>query len=551
MHTFSLPHVKYTTKHSLYLKKFKATTQKASDAAASCTMSPRFVLGAATVILALVLFIGIRQSPTYIQLQSFITIPSPQSPPSTSFLSSPAPRSFHDNASFLQDHHVRQSPLVAKGRLFHVHHACVHGGHNGLVVPHLGGVLAAMAQDEDENAFFRPDYYPDSTSPVAFRMFTFEEAIGLFGTSHLQYRYQAPAIPTKRMVAGPTFFLNCWQRTPDDTNPSHWLMKVVTLFEISQMVLQGSLWLPTFRHLVFHQCPSYHQTIQGDGVWPWGQAIWKAATSVWWLAGLWPQGFDDDGVDPAAMLELDMGSDEWTCFEDLYLEPNYGSWFPAPEFQAAWRNALLTQTASGREAKNIDSLQDRCRTNTLKIHVFQRSSGRGRRAFANLDEVLALARRYTASEVPVVTVDAATPVDDQARVFQAFDVLISSHGSQLANIIFSDPAHTAIVEVLPVVRDTSFHTNAQDAGMAAYIVSTGHAPVAENAMSPPSPHCTQGQELMETHCWSMEDGKSGHAVWDCPRDWRSKLTGCDTRINITLLETHLKKAITDLCKEIR
>ena len=507
-------------------------------------MSPRIVLGAA--ILTLVLLFGEQQlSVTNMQLRSMS--PS-RSSHCTSFLSSPTPRPFHDNVTFLQDHYVQQSPLIAKGRLLHVHHACVHGGHNGLVVPHLGGMLSALAQDEDENAFFRPEYYPGSNLPVAFRMFTSEEAIGLFGTSHLQYRFQAPAIPTKRMVAGPTFFLNCWQRGPDDTNPSHWLMKVVKLFEISQMVLQGSLSLPTFRHLAFHQCPSYHHTIQGDNVWPWGKAVWEAATSVWGLAGLWPQGFDDDDVDPIDILEIESDSDKWTCFEDLYLEPDYGSWYPAPKFQAAWRHALLTQTTWGGETTSTNSLQDRCRANTLKIHVFQRSSGRGRRAFANLDEVLALARRYTATEVPVVTVDAATFVDEQARVFQDFDVLISSHGSQLANMIFSDSAHTAIVEVLPVIRDTCFHTNAQDAGIASYIVSSGHTPVAENATSPPSPHCLQGQELMDTHCWSTEDVATGHLVWDCPRDWRGKLTGCDTRVNVTLLETHLRKAIADLCE---
>ena len=79
-------------------------------------------------------------------------------------------------------------------------------------------------------------------------------------------------------------------------------MKVVKLFEIGQMVRQGSLLLPTLGPLAFHQCPSYHHTIQSGDVWPWGKPVWEAATSVWGLAGLWPQGFDDDDVNPIDML---------------------------------------------------------------------------------------------------------------------------------------------------------------------------------------------------------------------------------------------------------
>ena len=167
-----------------------------------------------------------------------------------------------------------------------------------------------------------------------------------------------------------------------------------------------------------------------------------------------------------------------------------------------------------------------------------------RRAFANLDKVLVLARRYTTAEVPVITVDVATPVDEQARIFQTFDILISSHGSHLAKMIFSDSAHTALVDFLPVLRDTCFYSNAQDAGITSYIISSGHAPVAENATSPPSPHCMQGQDLMDAYCWSREGTISGQVVWDCPRDWRGKLTRL--RPDVTLLESHLKRAIADL-----
>lgn len=65
---------------------------------------------------------------------------------------------------------------VANGRLIHVHHVCVKGGNNGLVVPHFGGLINAMG-------YMDRAYFPKSAWPVAFREFTFEELLALFGTT--------------------------------------------------------------------------------------------------------------------------------------------------------------------------------------------------------------------------------------------------------------------------------------------------------------------------------------------------------------------------------
>lgn len=50
------------------------------------------------------------------------------------------------------------------------------------------------------------------------------------------------------------------------------------------------------------------------------------------------------------------------------------------------------------------------------------------RRFLNLDEVVKLAQAYTSVPVEVITVNETTPVNEQIRIFNTFDVLITSHG---------------------------------------------------------------------------------------------------------------------------
>lgn len=64
---------------------------------------------------------------------------------------------------------------IAHGKLIHVHNACIKGGDNGLVVPHLGGLFKAFGMDRK--------YFPGSSHPIAFREFTYQELLGLFGTT--------------------------------------------------------------------------------------------------------------------------------------------------------------------------------------------------------------------------------------------------------------------------------------------------------------------------------------------------------------------------------
>jgi capsular polysaccharide biosynthesis protein len=82
------------------------------------------------------------------------------------------------------------------------------------------------------------------------------------------------------------------------------------------------------------------------------------------------------------------------------------------------------------------------------------------RRFTNLDEVVRLAQKFTSVTVDVVTVNASTTVTEQIRLFNGFDILITPHGSHLANGIFTmHPGRKALIEVVPFAFDRVFYSN--------------------------------------------------------------------------------------------
>lgn len=343
-------------------------------------------------------------------------------------------------------------------------------------------------------------------------------------------------------MSGPTFFLNCWRRRPEDTNPAHWLMKIHKLFEISEVLASNKLagqpkYLPTFQTMAFQQCASLPKMIT-EGTWPWGLHVFKAATNSWSERGLWKS------LETTEIIELSANSNEWMCFEDLFFEVSYGMWFPAKQYQHAWQATLSKGLQIHQnQDRNLKSLQGRCSQRNLNIYVFQRSSG-SPRAFRNLDNVVKLLESYTNVPIVVVTVNASSSVDEQARLFRSFDLLVTPHGSHIANIIFSARDTTAIIEVLPVVRDLAFQHTANDAEFASYVVSTGHLPILTHGNCS-GYSCKKGKDLAEAEC--HYDKKSSNYVCPDP-DIRSQLTSCDMIVDLDILRRSIEKSLAILCK---
>lgn len=79
-----------------------------------------------------------------------------------------------------------------------------------------------------------------------------------------------------------------------------------------------------------------------------------------------------------------------------------------------------------------------------RIKIFQRTATLMLRKFVNLDEVVKLAQEYTTYPVEVITANATTSVQDQIDMFNNYDVLITAHGSHLANGLFTMHPETKV-----------------------------------------------------------------------------------------------------------
>ena len=140
--------------------------------------------------------------------------------------------------------------------------------------------------------------------------------------------------------------------------------------------------------------------------------------------------------------------------------------------------------------------------------------------------------------------NSSTSIVDQIKIFNEFDILITPHGSHLANGIFTlRPGNKAILEVIPFAFDRVFYSNFNmHLEFGVYMLSTGHlTPLQE--------------ETNGTHCYFDSVSK----FWDknascsvvhhsypnkphqhflvCSSNYQPRM--CDTWVNTTLLKEHL------------
>lgn len=72
------------------------------------------------------------------------------------------------------------------------------------------------------------------------------------------------------------------------------------------------------------------------------------------------------------------------------------------------------------------------------------------------DSSVALAQEYTTVPVEIITVNGTTSFLDQIRIFNSFDVLITPHGSHLANGLFTMKPNSKVRSVLLVAKHFCF-----------------------------------------------------------------------------------------------
>jgi hypothetical protein len=171
------------------------------------------------------------------------------------------------------------------------------------------------------------------------------------------------------------------------------------------------------------------------------------------------------------------------------------------------------------------------------------------RKFTNLDDVVKLAQEYTTVPVEVVTVNESTTVQEQIRLFNSFDVLITSHGSHLANGLFTMfPETKGVVEVVSFVFDSVFNGNYNHwLGFADYIMSSGHltpgAPAVKSFYFGDSCPFQTNEDFIKHNCNdTVQDlkqfKKKIKQTWKICHDHLQTRT-CNTWVNTTILRSHL------------
>lgn len=172
---------------------------------------------------------------------------------------------------------------------------------------------------------------------------------------------------------------------------------------------------------------------------------------------------------------------------------------------------------------------------TLKIAVWNRTEGsNGLRSITNLDDVVDLAEQYSARPAQIVDTNSRMAPIEQASLFNEFDILITTHGSHMANSVFVKP-HAVVIELMSVHLDLNLCRCGQSWARA-YIHSLGHLPIVPGTGA-------VDETLKGLMCRCTHDANYG-----CPVQ---EYKAVDILANLTRLREDLELAISIRCMCIR
>ena len=278
---------------------------------------------------------------------------------------------------------------------------------------------------------------------------------------------------------------------------------------------------------------------------------------------------------------------EIQCFEDVVISLRLGNWVQGRANLVKIRKDTCALIKEPIEAETnpeplqlvhgfdtLDTHKDRmdyCGKNgssltTARIKIFMRTDTKMLRRFINMNEVKALAQTYTSVPVEIVTANTTTSVENQIRLFNSFDLLITSHGSHLANGLFTiRPETKGVIEIVSFVFDHVFYGNFNAfLGFSDYIISSGH-PTFGKPSTGPNPYFGDEcpfptlQDFAKRNCTDevlTYVGKKGMKIYSnkvsqtwkiCPDTLQTR--SCDTNVNIPLLKSHMDKIFNEaLCR---
>ena len=292
--------------------------------------------------------------------------------------------------------------------------------------------------------------------------------------------------------------------------------------------------------------------------WQWGQNILNVVRGRMAEAGVLKEGitlYKTVGF-PREFKEED--TDTLTCFEDFYLSGRNGVWMQMPFNHIRFRQDAAYITGEPADSitnpESVEAIlpsgakQAYCppsgsKLSSARIKIFQRTATKMLRRFVNLDEVIRLAQTYTTVPIEVVTVNETSTMIEQIRLFNSFDILITSHGSHLANGVFTmNPSTKAVIEVVSFAFDRVFYGNYNGyLGFAEYLLSTGHLTGELSTTGKPCPF-PNFESFPMNNCTTLKHAylltkKVEQEFFVCPQKLQTR--ACDNIISIPILQANL------------
>lgn len=278
---------------------------------------------------------------------------------------------------------------------------------------------------------------------------------------------------------------------------------------------------------------------------------------------------------------MESNIEELLCFEDVYLSARQDHWIQGSDNNIAFRKDSAFMTGEPEEAKQYyertvqfssNMRQSYCPAkgslkSLAKIKIFQRTENRNPRTIINIKEVAATLQLFSIYPIEVVTTTEKAPLVDQIRLFNSFDILVTTPGSHLANGVFTmHPHNKAVLEIVPFVYDKLYYMNyINDLGFSEYIMSTGHLtpqstiPVRINDVTKILANSTQFcgfrkySDFATRKCNNVQvinpNTNTVQTVLSCASPFHSR--SCNTFVNTTILYEHMKLLIENsLCKTV-
>lgn len=244
---------------------------------------------------------------------------------------------------------------------------------------------------------------------------------------------------------GTMYISNCWRKPKSDTNPAHWAMKLgvlLYLFSRDSLVADDSI----IDGIVFHQCANPFMSN-----WTWGEKFFQLTVGHSRVKNK-PLFWVDEMLD---------GKKEYVCFEKAIWDNLYSIWIRQENLQE-WRDQIH-DVYSHLISKD---------TAEFTVAIFQRTGGLALRRFENLDEMVDKLQAFLDTPIKKITTDENSSIEEQVKLFNSFDLLLTPHGSHLTNMLFT-LRNVTIVEIVACPSDLAFSQNGIILGVH-YIVSPGH-----------------------------------------------------------------------------